>query len=113
MNVEYINDTGNRHEWRCVHCEADYVVTFHYLDEAWSVQRIRADGQREIIDRHEADDVLDLFPREKAMSLTERTRADAGQDLKIPNDRESLGADPRTRSEADKNFGADAETPAA
>lgn len=77
MNIEYMSDTGSRHEWKCVHCDASYVVTFHYLDGAWSVQRIRDDGEREILDRGEAEQLLGEFPRERALRLTESPSSSA------------------------------------
>ena len=69
MQVEYINDTGSRHEWECVCSELRYLVTFHYIDGTWSAQRIRDDGEREVLKSSEAEALLSEFPREKALKL--------------------------------------------
>lgn len=69
MDIEYIHDTGSRHEWECVHCELKYLITFHYLDGTWSALRIREDGEREILKSSEAETLLSEFPRAKAMRL--------------------------------------------
>lgn len=116
MNVEYISDTGSRHEWRCVHCEQKYVVTYHYLDEAWSVQRVREDGQREIIDRKEADELLKAFPHKEAMGLVQsdtRPSAESAKDVgPLPlQDRGSLG--PSSRKKGETASDPDASAPSA
>lgn len=68
MQVTYLYDTGCRHEWKCEHCKRRYVVSYHYLNDAWSVQLLRDDGEREILCEEEAERVLDVFPMESALS---------------------------------------------
>ena len=118
MNIEYISDTGSRHEWRCAHCDSNYVVTFHYLDGAWSVQRVRDDGQREILDRNVASELLDMFPQERALSMTHSdTELATGRNNDaepLPfEDRKGLGLDATSRAKTETASDPDANTPAA
>lgn len=104
MDIEYMSDTGSRHEWKCAHCDSDYVVTFHYMDESWSVQRLRKDGEREILDRTEAEDLLGEFPRDRALSLTQ---ADTRQKRSKMPDRGGIDPDSTKTSlqEGEVGFG--------
>lgn len=100
MNIEYISDTGSRHEWQCVHCEVKYVVTYHYFDGNWSVQRIRDDGEREILDRNEAEHLLSEFPRDRAL---QRTQTDATSAADRPS--KVVRLDPESESTQSKGDG--------
>lgn len=127
MNIEYINDTGSRHEWRCVHSDEKYLVIFHYLDETWSVQRIREDGEREILDRREAKQLLSLFPRDRALQLTTTDTTDGPLSTPLPEQASNLDIDstakvseerrvdfgPSSRQDKDDDTDQDASRPSA
>lgn len=67
MEVTYLSDTGCRHEWKCEFCDKRYVVSYHYLQDSWSVQLFRADGEREILGMDESERILNNFPMESAL----------------------------------------------
>ena len=68
MDVTYLTDTGSRCEWSCEKGGRRYVVSYHYLNDSWSVQLLRDDGYREILNADEAEGVLDAFPLEEAFN---------------------------------------------
>lgn len=69
MEITYIADNGCRHEWSCRQCDARYCISYHYLNDSWSVQLFRKDGEREILNSEEANRVLAEFPMERALDL--------------------------------------------
>lgn len=68
MTLTYVKDTGCRHEWECQHRDRTYCVSYHYLNDSWSVQLCRRDGEHEILSAEEANAVLKEFPMERAIA---------------------------------------------
>lgn len=68
MTITYVEDTGTRHEWICQNCDRTYCVSYHYLNDSWSVQLCRQDGEHEILSAEEANAVLEEFPMERALA---------------------------------------------
>lgn len=70
MTIDHVNDTGSRHDWECRHGDRKYLVSYHYDNDCWTVQLLRGDGEREILDPPAAADVLREFPKRRALELT-------------------------------------------
>lgn len=70
MEITYIADNGCRQEWKCRQCNTTYCISYHYLNNSWSVQLFRTDGEREILNSEEAHRILAQFPMEQALELT-------------------------------------------
>ena len=76
MTITHTKDTGCRHEWECHLGGRKYCVSYHYLNDSWSVQLCRQDGEHEILSAAEASAVLQEFPTEGALALAKAdTRA--------------------------------------
>lgn len=64
MEIEYLRDSGARHDWLCEHCDRRYVVSYHYQNRRWTVQLFREDGEHQILAEEESRSILDAFRNE-------------------------------------------------
>lgn len=68
MEIEYLRDSGARHDWLCEHCDRRYVVSYHYQNRRWTVQLFRKDGEHQILTEEESRSILDAFRNERLVS---------------------------------------------